>query len=158
MKIAATMVEVFESQVKVDSSAVLELEFWQWALVVLEKMGFEFQSDEEEVVERRVESSGRVIRVSVKEVLQLSFRHPYFDQFVTFIDSTLGEESAIFQRLGAPAMERVRTTKTSSWPPPPKRPQSFYAPVFLHLLLPHQIAKLAMDQESFPLREFEGYQ
>ncbi|KIK50376.1 hypothetical protein GYMLUDRAFT_182871, partial [Collybiopsis luxurians FD-317 M1] len=73
------------------------LEFWQWALLVLEKMGFKFQSDEEDTSELKVESTGRAIRQPVKEVLGLGFRHPYFDQFVTFIDCTLGEESTIFQ-------------------------------------------------------------
>ncbi|KIK50650.1 hypothetical protein GYMLUDRAFT_182456, partial [Collybiopsis luxurians FD-317 M1] len=141
-KITAAMIEVCKD--RNDHEGVT---FWEWVLVLLDCAGHDFMLDDEDMT--------RTIARCIKQVALLKWRHPYFLKLFRFIDVILGIENMVFQQHGKAPMERVRTSQVSSWPAPPGRPPSFYAPIFLASLTLPQKTALKMDEIEFTLCHFE---
>ncbi|KIK50824.1 hypothetical protein GYMLUDRAFT_182213, partial [Collybiopsis luxurians FD-317 M1] len=149
-KITAAMIEVCKD--RNDHEGVT---FWEWVLVLLDRAGHDFMSDDEDITVLDRTDGKRTIARHIKQVTLLKWRHPYFLKLFRFIDAILGIENMVFQQHGKAPMERVRTSQVSSWPAPPGRPPSFYAPIFLASLTLPQKTALKMDEIEFTLRHFE---
>lgn len=130
-------------------------EFWSYVLRILNILKHDGMSDEEdtEQVVRRGEVQGVE---TVKAVLVLKFRNPYFRGLFELVDKTKGLESMVFNRAGKMPMKRIRVNAMSAHRQPPEGlPRNFLDDVFLASLLPHEEAALRLKQD-FELRQFDN--
>ncbi|KAJ3831768.1 hypothetical protein F5878DRAFT_549129 [Lentinula raphanica] len=148
------MVEVCEDRGDKDGVG-----FWQWVVLLLNRAGHEFMSDEEDMwyLDETGGSGSSRVPKAAKQVLHLKWRHSYFTKLFTFIEVTTGVEEMIFHHAGRPPMPRIRVEKESTWPPPPSRPKSFFNPSWLANRSIVQRSALQLDDAKFDLRDFEGY-
>ncbi|THV01475.1 hypothetical protein K435DRAFT_655235, partial [Dendrothele bispora CBS 962.96] len=154
--IAAIMVQVMRERNDKEGEKM-----WNYVLNCLGKLEHDGMSDEEEGTEEIV-TDGKVTRVQVRKVMQVTWRHPSFRGLFELVDKTRGVEAAIFSRQGRPPMTRIRVDEEPSRkrPPPKHLPVSFFKPEYLQDLskYSYQIDELRMSKKEFPLYEVNNLQ
>ncbi|KAJ3715432.1 hypothetical protein C8R42DRAFT_552844, partial [Lentinula raphanica] len=101
-KVAATMADVCHAVEDEDGE-----NFWLWALNLLDRAGFEFMSDEEDITVLDESQPTSSTLTPAKQVLVLNWRASYFTRLVIFIDSTVSVEELLFKRVGRASMRRI---------------------------------------------------
>ncbi|KIK60672.1 hypothetical protein GYMLUDRAFT_167516 [Collybiopsis luxurians FD-317 M1] len=122
--------------------------FWEWVLVVLDRGGHEFMSDEEDATV--IDERNAKARPG-KQILTLPWQDPYFVKLFTFIDVTTGIEDMIFGPRGPTPLRRIRVDEVSTKDPPSKLPKTFFSEEYLSRLSQPQKHALKIAKEDFPL-------
>ncbi|KAJ3797285.1 hypothetical protein F5050DRAFT_1579315 [Lentinula boryana] len=132
------------------------IQFWSYALGVLEILGDPGMSDEEDS-SVEVEVEGVVVKQSVKKVKRSYWRAPQVEDLCRVMDTAPALEILIFHKAGAKRVPRIRTDHLSHRLPGPGLPRDFYRKEFLDSLMPHEVADLRFADYSFKLFDLAGY-
>lgn len=131
------------------------LEMWQYVLKCLHKLQHDGMSDEESG-EDEVSMGGERVRVRLRKVLILVWRHPEFKQLFALVDKTREAEASIFSQQGRPKLVQIRVDKYSTGPrtPPKHLPKSFFKPEWLAETgkFPFKIDALKLSNKDIPIR------
>ncbi|KAJ4497511.1 hypothetical protein C8R41DRAFT_917549 [Lentinula lateritia] len=111
------------------------IEFWSYGLNVMEILGDQGQSDEEDIT-LDVEVEGDLIRI---------------------MEKAPALEKLLFHRASAKHILRIRSDKLSHRPSKSGYPREFFREDYLSALLPHEVADLNLGDGDFPLINFTGY-
>ncbi|KAL0567281.1 hypothetical protein V5O48_014713 [Marasmius crinis-equi] len=127
--------------------------FWSHGLevvTVLGPSGMSDESDTEELNPRGFTST----REKVRQVKDLSWRHPSLRDLMLIIDNTPGAETAIFAQTGRARIRRIRVEEVDGRPPPERLYRSFFRDGYLDRLHREHVRKLKIRKAVFPLFEY----
>ncbi|KAJ3744513.1 hypothetical protein F5050DRAFT_1561488 [Lentinula boryana] len=130
--------------------------FWSHALNVTEIIGDAGQSEEEDA-SIDVEIEGVMMKQNVKKVSRLYWREPGIETMYISVDSAPGVEEGLFQRAGAPRIQRIRTDKIDHRLPPPNLPRSVFREEYLTALMPYELDELKLADYTIEVYDFKGY-
>lgn len=126
--------------------------FWGYALDLVETLGVEGMSDEEEGVLETELDDGRIHAENVNRVLRMGWRHPSIGQFLEKVDATKELEKGIFRRGNRPKIPRVRVEDESQRPPPCGLPEGVFRTQYLEKLPDYAVVALRLLDRDFQVR------
>ncbi|KAE9401697.1 hypothetical protein BT96DRAFT_596154 [Gymnopus androsaceus JB14] len=133
------------------------LKFWQHSLRLTKHLGDGGMSEDESSF-KTVKIGSRTKKVRVKVIKDLDFRHPSIAAHYDQVDAAPSVNGIVFGTAGRNRMERVRVSQVRVRNPPQGLSASVYRPGYLESLLPHELAALHLDPNSFPLHQRSGEQ
>ena len=130
-------------------------EFWSYVLVVVDTLGHNGMSDEEEDDEEMEDARGgsRILVRKIK-ILKSSWRHEYFEELFHYVDMTRLFEQHIFRAHGGKSVERERVDQVSERLPPKNIPRSFFREGYFDGKMDVEVDLLRLSPRDIPLRSF----
>lgn len=130
------------------------LAFWRYVANLVDELGAEGMSDEEEV---EVPVEGRQTTRKAKKILKMPWRNPHIEQLMLRLDETPHLEAHIFSRSGSKKMERFRCEELSSRLPPSGYRCSYFSPKWLTTLMDYELKDLKIRVPDIPMRPFATF-
>lgn len=149
--IASVMIEVCDEKGNVQGT-----QFWRDVLEAIDILTAGGMSDEED---------GADGNESVKLVKDMDYRHPDFRKLFKEVDNVRTKNPSIFRNAGRKRMRRVYVSETTSRPPPPNVPSSYYRQEYLDSMKQGKVPKVKLREDSglmiprqvfFPLHQCMG--